>query len=242
MLVLCEATTYLPWFDVTTGLIEGWQAFDDPWRTDQPLMSAEQWQRALMAAGFERAVSYPEPSSPAAVLGQSLILAQVAGAYHERTLEPAPEPFVPTENEPKSPAGIPAQLALASDSERQEILLALVRQEIAAVLRVVDPETLEPRRKLIDLGLDSLMAIELRNRLTKLLGLARPLAATLIYDHPNIEAVSKYLDFEFFGKAQVRPEAIPAALPDSSGDVRNLAESEAEALLLERLKALQAST
>ena len=56
------------------------------------------------------------------------------------------------------------------------------------MLRVVDPESLEPRRKLIDLGLDSLMAVELRNRLTTALGLARPLAATLIYDQPNIEA------------------------------------------------------
>ena len=107
ILVLCEATAYLPWFDVTTGLIEGWQAFDDPWRTDQPLMSAGQWQRALMAAGFERAVSYPEPSSPAAVLGQNLILAQVAGAYRECMLEPAPEACVPSQDEAQSRDRVP---------------------------------------------------------------------------------------------------------------------------------------
>ena len=36
--ILCEVTEHLSWFDISTGLIEGWQAFEDRWRTDQPLL------------------------------------------------------------------------------------------------------------------------------------------------------------------------------------------------------------
>ena len=47
------------------------------------------------------------------------------------------------------------------------------------------------RRPLGTMGLDSLMAIELRNRLTSLLG--RPLSATLTFNYPTVEALAAFL-------------------------------------------------
>ena len=47
LLVAYEATDHLPWFDVTTGLIEGWQRFDDQWRVDHPLLAPARWAEAL---------------------------------------------------------------------------------------------------------------------------------------------------------------------------------------------------
>ena len=41
ILILCEQTDYLSWLDVTTALVEGWQAFDDDLRGDHPLLPSE---------------------------------------------------------------------------------------------------------------------------------------------------------------------------------------------------------
>ena len=43
LLVLSETTRHPHYFDITTGLIEGWQSFDDDLRADNPLIGAERW-------------------------------------------------------------------------------------------------------------------------------------------------------------------------------------------------------
>ena len=47
VLVLVESTTHLAYFDITTGLIEGWQHFADDLRGDNPLLPPEGWVAAL---------------------------------------------------------------------------------------------------------------------------------------------------------------------------------------------------
>src|SRR5262249_51229714 len=79
LLILIESTTHFTWFDMTTGLIEGWQHFADDLRKDVPLLAAPQWTEVLQEVGFERAAAWPEADSPAAPLGQHVLIAQVAG-------------------------------------------------------------------------------------------------------------------------------------------------------------------
>ena len=80
MLLLIESTTHLPWFDITTGLIEGWQHFaDDDLRRDHPLLDAPTWLRLLREAGFEEAQAWPREGSVAADLGQHVLLARAGG-------------------------------------------------------------------------------------------------------------------------------------------------------------------
>ena len=55
-----------------------------------------------------------------------------------------------------------------------ETLLGLVREEVARILRL-PPETVDPDRPLIDIGLDSLMALELRLGVEKRTGLEMPM-------------------------------------------------------------------
>nr|APD71957.1 type I polyketide synthase 1 [Streptomyces sp.] len=76
-------------------------------------------------------------------------------------------------------------------AERAERLLAEVRALAAELLGHRDAEALPPDRSLHDSGLDSLTAVELRNRLSVLTGLRLP--ATLVLDHPAPQALADHL-------------------------------------------------
>ena len=75
--------------------------------------------------------------------------------------------------------------------ERHQLLLKLVRTEVARVLGHSSLETVDPKRAFKELGFDSLMAVELHNRLTAATGL--PLPATLVFDHPAPSLVVEFL-------------------------------------------------
>ncbi|HSK04890.1 MAG TPA: acyl carrier protein, partial [Kofleriaceae bacterium] len=70
-------------------------------------------------------------------------------------------------------------------------LLALVRRELAIVLGHADGARIDPRGGFAQLGLDSLMAVELRRRLQHATGVALP--ATVAFDHPSPEQLAAHL-------------------------------------------------
>ncbi|WP_152629653.1 non-ribosomal peptide synthetase/type I polyketide synthase [Haliangium ochraceum] len=82
------------------------------------------------------------------------------------------------------------QLLAKSPEEREQAVLDLVRGEIARILHYSAATTLDTERTLQELGLDSLMAVELRNALGSRLGMALP--ATLALDHPSQQALTSY--------------------------------------------------
>ena len=76
LLLLLESTRHLAWFDMSTGLIEGWQAFNDDLRVDGPLLPPERWLQVLRTAGFDEADAWPRAGSAAEAIGQHLIVAR----------------------------------------------------------------------------------------------------------------------------------------------------------------------
>ncbi|AYF31955.1 polyketide synthase [Micromonospora tulbaghiae] len=105
------------------------------------------------------------------------------------------------------------RLAGLTGRQRREALEELVRAQVADVLGVGSPAAVAPTTPFTDLGLDSLGAIELRNRLDSATELR--LSATLAFDHPTVAAVASLIDAELApsqdaGAVAGTPVAAPA--------------------------------
>ncbi len=75
--------------------------------------------------------------------------------------------------------------------ERADFFLAYMQREIASLMGLDSPNEIEPKQPLFDLGVDSLVTIDLSNRLQKSIG--RELDTSLIFDYPNLEALTNYI-------------------------------------------------
>ncbi len=76
-------------------------------------------------------------------------------------------------------------------AERPTRLTDYLQREIAAVLGLRSNTTIDPAARLFDFGLDSLMAVELKNKLQA--GLDCTLRSTLLFDYPTLDALTPYL-------------------------------------------------
>ncbi|MEU8793015.1 SDR family NAD(P)-dependent oxidoreductase [Streptomyces sp. NPDC048643] len=88
-------------------------------------------------------------------------------------------------------ATLAEQLAALSPADAQTLLLDTVRAQTAAVLGHPDTTRIGPAATFRKLGIDSLTALELRNKLSAVTGLKLP--ATLVFDHPNPGALAQFL-------------------------------------------------
>jgi acyl transferase domain-containing protein len=85
-------------------------------------------------------------------------------------------------------------LKAAAPSRRPVLLRNFVRETACKVLGLTEVDCPADGAPLSEVGLDSLLAVELRDVLQKSVGMN--LSATLVFDHPSIEALSEFLSKE----------------------------------------------
>lgn len=90
--------------------------------------------------------------------------------------------------EPAAKLSLAARLQALPLNQRQSTLVSEIRSQVAKTLGISASESISLTQPLNELGLDSLLAVELRNALGVMVGTV--LSATLIFDYPTIESLA----------------------------------------------------
>ncbi|MDX2682010.1 type I polyketide synthase [Streptomyces soliscabiei] len=137
---------------------------------------------------------------------------------------------------PEAADALRRTLAGQTEAQRTRTLLDLVRTHAATVLGHSGPGSVDAERGLLDLGFDSLTAVELRNRLGAACGLRLP--ATLLFDHPTSAAIAAHLATELLPGAPEAAAGATTGLAELGLLEAALADAEPSAELLARLQTL----
>jgi acyl transferase domain-containing protein/acyl carrier protein len=124
--------------------------------------------------------------------------------------------------------------------QRQTLLANHIRTQVAQVLRLT-AERIPFNKPLKTLGIDSLMTLELRNRLETSLGLT--LSATLIWNYPTIDALTPFLAEKLGVPLDADGDSVNANIDpfpsetqtDTLGELDDLSQADVEALLADEL-------
>ena len=119
------------------------------------------------------------------------------------------------------------------ERQRSDLVLEFVQREVAAVLRST-PERVEPLKALRNMGIDSLTALELRNRLEQATALRLP--GTLVFTFPNASAIAAHLLERLTTAApahSARPVDDTPDSRDAGADARPNTDAELDALARE---------
>ncbi|WP_159060978.1 type I polyketide synthase, partial [Streptomyces hygroscopicus] len=168
---------------------EGLELFDAAYRTDEALLVPMSLDMAAL-----RAQAGSDALSP---LFRGLVRTPA-----RRTAEGAAES-----------GALARRLAGLNAAEQLDVVLDLVRTNVATVLGYAGPETIDPDRSFRELGFDSLTAVELRNALGAVSELRLP--ATLVFDYPTPVVLAEFLRAEVVGAAvDVAGPVVVAAADD----------------------------
>lgn len=134
--------------------------------------------------------------------------------------------------------------------EARNIVIDFIRDQARMVFGLSPDFPIDPRQSFNELGLDSLMAVELRNALGS--SVQQVLPATLLYDYPTIATLANYLLTDLLGyggtngaattaEREAEAEAAAEAAASEVAELESISEDEAEALLLQELLGSQDS-
>jgi acyl carrier protein len=153
----------------------------------------------------------------------------------------------PARNASPVESEIRIRLEGASAARRHNILISHLHSEVGSILGFDLSREIQLDRGLFDMGMDSLMAVELKGRLERSLGVQLP--STLTFNYPTIKALADFLLSETLGfnsepakqNTDSIPRPDPAKVPAGSRPSDDLSEDEIARLLLEKLKQINES-
>ena len=130
-------------------------------------------------------------------------------------------------------------LAAADSHDRRDVIEQYVREQVVRVLALDPTAPIDPDQGLSDIGMDSLMAVELINRMRTGTGLALP--STLAFEYPTLSGLVEYLATGL-GVLANPPVAAPSVVLHRLGaaasgmdKIVEMSEEEAELVLLKEL-------
>jgi acyl transferase domain-containing protein/acyl carrier protein len=148
---------------------------------------------------------------------------------------------------PSEPAPVPgAQTAVPTfasfgalpAAERESRLIVHLQREVCSILGLDPNAPIDLTRGFALMGLDSLMAIDLRNRLQTAMGRALP--SPVVFNYPNVRALAGYLSTLLTPVVEAgEPVDAPVFGAMLDTDIDSLSDQEAEALLAMRMAAIE---
>ncbi|MGK7875119.1 MAG: SDR family NAD(P)-dependent oxidoreductase [Xenococcaceae cyanobacterium] len=120
--------------------------------------------------------------------------------------------------------------------EREEILQVHLRSLVAKILGLSSSQLPDLNIGFVEIGIDSLMALELKNKLEVQLGTSLP--ATIAIEYPTIEKLSEYISKEVMGWKSVERDESKTAKVTEQTNLQALSDEEAQAKLMSTLSSM----
>lgn len=237
-------------------LEHGLPALSINWGTwDEMRVASEDEQRNVASLGLEQMPSAEALGVLGDLLGRDDVT-QVAvaavdwdtlkAAYESRRARPMLSLVEPRRRAtaPHPSTTQPAELLRLLDGvvgpDRYDRVVGYLRDEVARSLAISSPDGIDTGQGLFEMGMDSLMSVELKGRISAAVGVNLP--STLTFNYPTIDALADYLIEEVLddtaanGGAEPEPAA-PAAddRAAAAAELDDLSEDDLATLLAERL-------
>ena len=102
----------------------------------------------------------------------------------------------------------------APQAERREVIVSHLKKEVMQTLRLEAGSEVDIRRGLMSMGIDSLMAVQFRNKLKAAVGeeFGKKLPATLLFNHPTIEALANFILSEVLDMEKIPSKSAPVTI------------------------------
>ena len=117
---------------------------------------------------------------------------------------------------PGGTADLLRRLAAVPAAEREGVLVGFLQEQVQSVLQLGEPPPAEVG--FFELGMDSLMAVELRDRVNRALAGEYAAPNTLVFDYPTIAGLAAHLAGELEGVAPAAPAAPTPLLRPAAGE------------------------
>ena len=190
-LIANELTGVLDIYTINFGLLEGWWLFKDESNRlpGSPLLSPDTWQHLLQQEGFEHVLLLGRPAPNERYISQHVIIGEYSSPKEDR------QKTMPMSS--VKAARIPKPVCLSRQSHLNTGEGELYQQvedqilDILAEILEINKDRLDPGAPHTDFGVDSILAIEIIERINQELGIH--LKSTDLFNYPTIKRLTGYI-------------------------------------------------